>query len=137
MDSLTAFFTEKAACFATGDLKAAARTLQLPATVHVGPQKMVLQSFAEVVAMLRAYRANLKVESYDTSVFTVLHRRMWSKTEFEILLRWTNKNDRGATISTLTANYTCVLQDNGTWIVRSVDILSAPKPRLAEGLPLH
>lgn len=133
---LDQFFMETAAAFAAGDFEAAAATLATPAVIHVGQQQIVVKDQQSVIDVLRAYWANLRVESYAKTVCTIQHVSRPCEDRFQVFVTWRNLNDAGGVISSFDAAYIVCETGDGRFQCITAEIMPPVKERLTAGLPL-
>ncbi|GAB5446653.1 hypothetical protein [Gymnodinialimonas sp.] len=122
--------------FSEGKLERVAAAFAIPGVVHVGDKILSLATENVMLDALRAYRSNLMVESYDHTDIEIEHRTDAPDGRVQLLVTWTNFNDRGAVISAVHAGYIWKQDPAGEWKIIGHEILPPWKERLSQGIPL-
>ncbi|MEP3844164.1 MAG: hypothetical protein ABJM43_02285 [Paracoccaceae bacterium] len=135
--TLMEFFEGTAQAFTDGQFERAAKSWEIPNTVHAGEHKLFLSSYKDLENILTVYRRNLAVEDYARTSVEVLQCIKDKSGVVQALVHWTNFNTKGAEINTLDASYFCRLGADFRWHIETIELVSHPSARFSDGMPFY
>ena len=134
--TLEPMFKRMARDFAEGNVAAVAAAFATPSVVYVGQKSLQLTCPEDIQNALGAYRKNLEVESYAETEFDISYQSPETNNRVQVLCNVTNRNERGAVISSFDASYILREDHDGRWRIVDHEILPPIASRLAAGIAL-
>jgi hypothetical protein len=126
----------QARAFEVGDFVLAAASMAEPTTVHVMGRRMYLDDRLVAAKTIETFYQNLAVEGFERTRLDVLHMDEDAEGNGQVLLRWTNLNNRGARINIMDVCCFCKKGLDDEWLIYLVEIMCEGARNLTVGLPL-